>query len=35
MMKKQTPPAADPDACVAALDGWRRKTVAALRAGRA
>ncbi|WP_420125953.1 DUF1801 domain-containing protein [Longimicrobium sp.] len=31
MMKKSTP-AANPDACVAALDGWRRACVEALRA---
>lgn len=30
-MMKKAPPAANPDAYVAALDGWRRKTVEALR----
>jgi hypothetical protein len=29
---KQSPPAASPDAYVAALDGWRRACVEALRA---
>ncbi|MBB5519435.1 DUF1801 domain-containing protein [Amphiplicatus metriothermophilus] len=29
---KKTPPAADPDAYVRALRGWRKETVAALRA---
>jgi hypothetical protein len=29
---KQTPPAASPDAYVAALNGWRRECVAGLRA---
>ena len=32
-MMKKAPPAASPDAYVAALDGWRRKTVEALRFG--
>ena len=30
-MMKKTPPAANPDAYVAALDGWRRECVSALR----